>query len=71
MRVNEHISQYVKLFLYIRNILIDPHRDPSPHKQTSGLCCGPDRAVLLSAEPLSTVAVVVVDLDAILLHQLH
>lgn len=42
-----------------------------PHKHTSGLCCSPFRAVLLSAQPLSTVAVVVIDLDAVLLHQLH
>lgn len=38
---------------------------------TSGLRCSPFRAVLLSAQPVSAVAVVVIDLDAILLHQLH
>lgn len=37
---------------------------------TSGVCCSPDWTVLLGT--LSTVAVVVVvDLDAVMLHQLH
>lgn len=47
------------------------HNRQFPHKQTSGLCCSSARAVLLSAEPLRTAAVVVVDLDTVLLHQLH
>lgn len=49
----------------------DPHGDINSHKSTSGLCCSPVGTVLLSTEPLCTVAVVVVDLDAVLLHQLH
>lgn len=44
----------------------------NPEKQTFRFCCSSAGAVLLSAEPLGAVAVVVVvDLDAILLHQLH
>lgn len=40
-------------------------------KQTFGFRCSSAGAELQSAEPLRAVAVVVVDLDAILLHQLH
>lgn len=38
---------------------------------TSARHCGPLGALLLGAQPLGAVAVVVIDLDAILPHQLH
>lgn len=38
---------------------------------TSALHCGRLGALLLGVQPLGAVAVVVIDLDAILLHQLH
>lgn len=38
---------------------------------TSARLCGPLGALLLGVQPLGAVAVVVVDLDAVLLHQLH
>lgn len=46
-------------------------RPENPRRHTSGLSCSTFRALLLIALPLSTVAVVVIDLDAVLLHQLH
>ena len=48
-----------------------PSKNQSCQKRTSGLCCGSVGAVLLATVPLKTVAVVVVDLDTVLLHQLH
>lgn len=38
---------------------------------TSAWLCGPLGALLPGVQPLGAVAVVVVDLDAVLLHQLH